>query len=1113
MNPVGCRTLAFLDSETIQWQPSEQSRVEGRKKPRAGLLSSVARKPLRRRGSSLCVVGIGASAGGFDALVEFLQVMPANSGLGFIILQHMSPSPRSLSAELFARHTKMSVRAAEEGMRLEANCVYTTPAGRDIRVVDGMIRLSKPREASGHRLPVDRLFSSLGLDRRARAIGIVLSGTGSDGALGLKDIVANGGIVLVQPPESAQFDGMPRSAIATGLVAHVLPIAKMPRILLGHARHATVRNGPPAVPSTEGADSVGEILALLQAGHGQSFLGYKQAMLRRRIERRMGLLNIETLDRYVKYLQGNAAEVAALRKDLLIGVTEFFRDRKAWEALDTDVLRPLIAAKKPGEPIRAWVAGAGTGEEAYTLAILLLARLRHMKKRCVVQIFGTDANQESLNIARAGRYPLRIRAQVRADTLKRYFQEIEGDDCYQVIPEVRESVIFGDHDLLADPPYSRLDLVTCRNLLIYIEPDEQERILLLCHFALRPNGYLFLGSAETVGIHATLFRGVARKWHIYQRVGMTPRDQIDWRVDSQRRQGRALAAPRLGDAGRVALHASLARNGLFDRFAPATVLVNDQLEPLYSSGAVDRFLLPPRRTYTNSLLARIPKSLRVQLPAALRRARLSQRPVVIRTPKPSKREQATLQLEILPIPDSPGEPSGLRYLIAFEKSYAQSPAAESRRARSHLQQELRSTQEDLQSAVGQLKTSNEELRASHEETMSINEELQSMNEELESSKEELQSVNEELNTVNTQLHTKVGELEVANTDLRNLLASNEVATLCLDRTLSIKWFTPAAHRLFNFLPNDIGRPVADLVVTVIDSALIEHARAVLQDQVSRSRELEHNGTYLRRIVPYQAEGADIAGVVITFADITEAKRAAGEEIHAKAVANEKLEARVRERTEELGRLSRELALAEVRERQTIARDLHDGLGQELNVASIKLDALRNLDKASRTDAALDEIALLFEGIVAEMRSLTAQLNPPVLEQLGLIPAIEWLSEEMRKTYHLEVVIDDDAKPKPLDSVAASTLFRAVRELLINVARHAHVKLAHINARSAANNVHLEVIDEGTGFARTGTQASSSTGLGLATMRERIAYIGGILEIQSEPNRGTTAIIRVPLRKS
>jgi two-component system CheB/CheR fusion protein len=1054
-----------------------------------------------------CVVGIGASAGGFDALVEFLHVLPANSGLTFIILQHLSPTPRSLSAELFARHTEMSVRPAEDGMRLEPNCVYTTPADKDIGVIHGRIRLSTPAEIRGRRLPVDRLFSSLGRDQRERAIGIVLSGTGSDGALGLKDIVANGGIVLVQAPETAQFDGMPRSAIATGLVAHVLAIPKMPRILVSYARHAYVR-APSATPIPARAGGpFAKILAVLQSGHGQNFAGYKQPMLVRRIERRMGLLNIQKLEDYAKRLRRDAAEVTALRKDLLIGVTEFFRDRQAWQVLDHQVLRPLIARKNAGEPIRAWVAGAGTGEEAYTLAILILARLKSMRKRCGVQIFGTDANEDSLNYARAGRYPSGIRSQISADLLKRYFQEVTDDHHYQVTPQLRESVIFGQHDLLTDPPFSRLDLVTCRNLLIYIEPATQDRILLLCHFALLPLGYLFLGSAETVGTHEKLFKLIDRKWRIYQSIGTTPRDQIAWRVGKGNSRPSPLNHELLSETSRVASHANLTRSALLEHFAPAAALVNERAEILYLSGSAERFLSAARPATNTSLLPRLPKGLRTQLPDAIRRVQIDQRPMLIKGLPKGKSGHAGL--EVFPVRHALGEPGAARYLIAFRERDSKT-IGHSRTVHSQLRQELRATQADLQSAVNQLKVSNEELRSSHEETMSINEELQSMNEELESSKEELQSVNEELNTVNTQLQTKVGELEVANAELRNLLASNEVATLCLDRSFRIKWFTPAAHRIFNLLQSDIGRPIADLSLAAVDSTLIENARIVLQTLAPRSQELEHKGVYLRRIVPYRSEGTQIAGVVITFTDITEAKRAAQAQIQAKAAVNEELEKRVRERTEELGRLARELALAEVRERQSIARDLHDGLGQELHVASIKLDALRNNDGSQDAHPALDEIAQLLDGVVREMRSLTAQLNPPVLEQLGLIPAIEWLSEEMRRTYRLEVLLDDDSVSKPLDSLTASILFRAVRELLINVARHSEVKIANIATRRVNEHLTVEVMDRGAGFGAARSSASSMGGLGIATMRERIAYIGGTFQIDSAPNRGTIATIQVPV---
>lgn len=1069
-----------------------------------------ARASKKKQDAPFCVVAIGASAGGFEALVEFLRVMPANSGLAFIILQHLSPSPRSLSTELFARHTSMTVHTAEEGMLLERNVVYTTPADKDIGLKNGRIRLSSPMEHRGRRLPLDHLFRSLGEEQRERAIGIILSGTGADGALGLKTIVAGGGMVLTQTPESAQFDGMPRSAIETGLVAHVVPVAKMPQILLRYARHPYVRKRPSAPLLDETADPVTKILAVLEAGHGQRFAGYKPAMLMRRIERRIGLLNLDSLANYLKFLRSNPTEVAALRKDLLIGVTEFFRDRDAWESLDHQVLGPLIREVKPTEPIRAWVAGTGTGEEVYTLAILLLARLRRLRKRCALQIFATDANEDSLRFARAGRYPLGIRSQVPDRFIKRYFRESKDGRSYDIAPEVREIVTFGGHDLLADPPFSRLDLVSCRNFLIYIEPIVQERLLLAFHFALRPGGYLFLGSAETVGAHDELFRSVSRKARIFQRIGISPRHKTEVRAIPSDSLRRVAGSTNAVEPRRIAPLADLVRNTLHGRFAPAALLVNERLQVLYSRGPIELYLgrknLPPGETQP-----RLPKIVRTKLLSAVRRARGANRPVRVNDLFGKSVGHSARQAELIPLHTQSEGKGALIYLLALGEAPDEDAAGRSGAVHSELQHALRTTQINLQNAVAQLKASNEDLRASHEETTSVNEELQSMNEELESSKEELQSVNEELNTVNTQLQQKVGELEIANADLRNLLASNEVASVCLDSTLRIKWFTPAAHRLFNFLANDLGRPIGDLSVTAVDSTLIGHAREVLKTEAIRSREVEHKGIHLRRIVPYRGDDSQIIGVVITFTDITEAKRAAQQELAARAATNAALEARVRERTEELAQLSRELALAEVRERQTIARDLHDGLGQELNAASIKLDALRAAHgNSAPLNVALNDIAKLLEGVVGEMRSLTAQLNPPVLDQLGLVSAIEWLGEQMRNTYHLTVILNDDGGPKPLDPVPASILFRSVRELLINVSRHAKVNSAEVTTRGMDSRLVLEVSDQGVGFSMKRFDAAS--GLGLATMRERINYIGGTFDIRSERNRGTVATIQVPLKR-
>ena len=1089
------------------------------KRPKNKFALRSAGKPGTRAASRLnplCIVAIGASAGGFDAIVEFLRVMPTDSGMAFVIVQHLGNSPRSLSAELFSHHTAMPVRVAENGLRLRPNCVYTNPADRDIRIQGGCIRLSKPLEPEGWRLPIDHLFRSLGEDQHERAIGIILSGTGSDGTVGLKEIVVNGGIVLVQAPESCEYDAMPRSAMATGMVAHALPVAKMPKVLSTYARHPYVRKRAAAVSAKAAGNPLREILELLQQSHGQNFAGYKQPMLMRRIERRMGLLGIEKTGEYVKRLRRDTKELGALYKDLLIGVTEFFRDRKAWAALGTQVLRPLIASKKNGEPIRAWVAGASTGEEAYTLTMLILAQLRRARKRCPVQVFGTDTNDSALAHARNGIYPAGIAHQVPPEYLSRYFHELKDDHHYQVSPELRESVVFGVHNLLVHPPFSRLDLVTCRNLLIYLDPEMQQRILLVFHFALRSDGYLFLGGAETIGANDKLYRPVARKWRIYRRIGTTPHEQLAWYPDAATHGTPWLSAQSIPAVpARSTYLANAARNALVDHFAPAAVVINAHMEALYFSGPTERFLLQRHGKPTANLLPLLPKAVRSKLPAAIRQIQEGKTAVSMGNIRVrSKSRAAVIRLDVVPILANPGNAKSQLYLVAFQEEprrpvRSRLVPAKASAASSRLKDELRMTREDLESAIEQLETSNEELRASHEEIVSVNEELQSMNEELESSKEELQSVNEELNTVNTQLQDKINQLEASNNDLRNVLTSGEMATVCLDRSFRIKWFRPATHKLFNLLPSDVGRPIGDLSPIAADPTMLEDARAVLQNLIPRSTEIEHNGVHLRRIFPYRTADERIDGVVITFADITDAKRRAQDEIEAKAAANELLERRVRQRSEELSRISRELALAEVHERQKIARDLHDGLGQELNAVVIKVDALRNTAGKSKSKPALQEIAALLGHVVREMRSLTAQINPPVLDQLGLLPAIEWLGEEMRKTYRLEVSVEDDGAPKPLDHVAASIVFRAVRELLINVARHAKVKTARVSARRTDRTLTIQVIDQGVGLVLDGAQLKS-TNLGLATIRERVAYIGGALAMEGSRGQGTTATIEVPL---
>jgi len=1043
--------------------------------------------------------------------------MPPDAGLAFVVVQHLSPTQKSLSAELFGKRTAMDVRQAEDGLRVKANVVYTTPADVYVSIDNGVLRFERPADPRGRRLPIDYFFRSLGEDQKERAIGIVLSGTGTDGTLGLKHVIANGGIVLVQAPETAQFDGMPRSALATGLVTHVLPVGNMPEVVTAYARHPYASSSRDSAMAAEAEDaSLRVVMDLMRARHGYSFDGYKRRMLVRRIQRRMGLRGIERVADYAARMRKEPREVDALFKDLLIGVTDFFRDPDAWKALDKEVIAPLVAAKAPGEPIRAWVAGAATGEEAYSVAMLILEKLREAKKNCPVQVFATDTNEEALAFARAATYPSGIAGHVPPELLHRFFTEIKDDHHYQVNADLRACVVFGLQNLFADPPFSRLDLVTCRNLLIYLEPDVQRRVILLFHFALKPAGHLFLGSAETVGEREDLFKPVGRKWRIYRRIGAAPRDERDWRVSPGEPRTVAGASAQHRPPPRALAAVGIAQQAILERFAPASVLVNTRFEATYFAGPTERYLAQPRGAPTQDLLALAREGLRAQLRSALRKAADSDTTVEVDDAR-VKRGAAFEAVHITVAPTAGADAHGRLFLVVFQDRPAARAAGAGKQKDSalvrQLEDELRVTRDDLQNTIERLETSNEELRVSNEEVVSINEELQSMNEELESSKEELQSLNEELNTVNQQLQTKLTELEVANNDLKNLLDSSDVATICLDRGLAIKWFTPATRAVLNIIVTDLGRPIGDLASTLAGESLVRDARAVLERLVPIETELqsEKGRWFIRRAIPYRTEEERIEGVIVTFTDVTGSRRAAEAAIDARKAMTSSLEDRVRDRTVLVRSLAAELALAEERERQAIARDLHDDLGQVLNVAKLKLDSLLRSGGDSAMEERLRELGELVAQASRSVRSLTFQVSPPVLTELGLVPALQWLGEEMQRGHGIAVEVEDDGAVKPLGQAARSLLFRAVRELLINVSKHAKVTSARVETQRNNGALVVTVSDAGVGFDAAQVLGPSPPGFGLLSVRERLEFIGGTTEITSVPGRGTVVTLVVPLQ--
>jgi two-component system, chemotaxis family, CheB/CheR fusion protein len=859
------------------------------------------------------VVGVGASAGGLDAFKQLLTALPADTHLAFVLIQHLDPTHESLTVELLARHTEMPVLQVTDAVPIEPNHVYVIPPNKYLTISGRALHLTEPLERRGVRMPIDFFFRSLADDQQERAIGVILTGSGTDGALGVREIKANGGMVIVQTPDSAQFDSMPRSAVATGMVDHVVPIERMAEVLLGYVRHWYVNGGAArSHPEPKAPDHLNTVLALLRSRVKYDFSGYKKGTLTRRIQRRLGLNDIDDMASYVALLRDNQDELNALYKDLLIGVTNFFREPEAWKALEDLVVGPMIErighpeAAPPEKPaangihraeIRVWVPGCATGEEAYSIAMLVTERMRAADQFCDLQVFASDIDRDALAFARAGVYPENIAADIPPERFRQFL--VKGDHTYRINREVRESVVFAEQNVYSDPPFSKLDLISCRNLLIYLEPEVQQRVMALFHFALRDGGYLFLGNSETVTQQADLFQPVSRKWRIYRRLGSVRHERVAFPAQSPSRpQASAIDKPIEPRARHLA---TLAQHLMLQHFAPACVLINRSAEVLYLNGSVDQYLQLPSGVLGADLIGMARDGLRTRLRAAVRQAIRDQRRVELSGVRLKRGTQhVAVQVVVEPVPQpkeaellllvwfgDQGAPPASRRTDAATAEPPQPAPAEAdfdyEAIVRHLDEELRNTREDLQCTIEELETSNEEFKSANEEVMSINEELQSTNEELETSKEELQSLNEELQTVNNQLEHKVTELETVNNDLSNLLSSTQIATIFLDREFRLRRFTPATTPLLRVIDTDIGRPISDLARYVTDDDLLHDAHTVLRELGSAEKEVpaQEGRWYLRRIVPYRTEENRIGGVVVTFTDIT-SRRAAEESLRSLA---------------------------------------------------------------------------------------------------------------------------------------------------------------------------------------------------------------------------------------
>jgi two-component system, chemotaxis family, CheB/CheR fusion protein len=845
---------------------------------------------------SMPVVGICASAGGLDAFKRFFTAMPPDSGMAFILIPHLDPNQESLLVGLLARWTTMAVFEAEDGIKVAANHVYVIPPNKYLQVRAGKLRLTGPIERHAP-LAFDGFLGSLAEDQGDKAVGIILSGTGAYGTQGLRAIKAHGGLAMAQDPHTAEYDSMPRSAIATGLIDFVLPVEKMPEELL-HFSKSYVGASTAGSLEEDAGQQLKAILTLILADTGHDFRRYRKRTLLRRVERRMSLNRIMQLGAYRSFLLKHPKEVNQLVKDLLINVTTFLRDPEAFQILEGDVIPDLLSRKPAGEPLRVWVPGCATGEEAYSVAILMLEQIGATQRDCEVRVFATDLNDEALETARQGIYGDNISADLSAERLARFFVKLD-DRRFQVSKQLRDCITFAVHNVLSDAPFSKLDMISCRNVLIYIETEVQQKLLVLFHFALSDRGYLLLGPSETIGRHADLFEPVSKRWRIYRRIGASGLKHVDF---PQGLLGQRMRSPAGSythvDLTDLNLRATMQRE-LLEQYAPAAVLVNRADEILYYYGPTSLYLQQPAGEPTRGLFAMTREGLRVKLRTALQRAIRDERRTVVSGGR-VKRDGGYLpvRITVAPVPHV-HIPVGL-LLVVFEDELPAAPAARveppaiaskvDKAAAREFEAELRGTREELQVTIEDMESINERLKASNEEVMSMNEELQSANEELETSKEELQSLNEELTTLNGQLQESILELGIINDDIANLLDASEHATVFLGTDLQVRRFTPSSTKLMNLIATDVGRPIDTIKLKFDDPELLHDARKVLRGLGPLDREVqsEDGRWHVRRTLPYRTADNRIDGVVITFSDITLQKR-----------LNEALELQVAQRTKAL----------------------------------------------------------------------------------------------------------------------------------------------------------------------------------------------------------------------
>ena len=835
--------------------------------------------------SALRIVGIGASAGGLVALEDFFRQVPANTGLVYLVVQHLDPTQKAMLAELLQRVTPMPVREAVNGQPMAPNCVYVIAPNTELSIASGALHLDKPSEPRGLRQPINVLFSSLARAQGERAIAVVLSGMGSDGTAGLQAIKALGGLMVVQQPDTAQFDAMPNAAIASGCADIIAPPAALPQLIFDYiARFAPSRalHVPDAVqPLAPDNTALQDIFKLLQDRTRHDFSNYKPNTLNRRIERRMAIHAIETPALYAQFLRSNPQETDLLFKELLIGVTSFFRDPLVWQQLIDVTLPTLLKRRAPGSSLRAWVIGCSTGEEAYSLAIAFAEVIERLPRynKCSLQIFASDLSPDAIATARHGQYPLSISDAVSPERLDQFFTLHEGH--YRVAKRIRDMVLFAQHDVILDPPFTKLDLLCCRNLMIYFDATLQRRLLPLFHYSLRSGGVVLLGSSETMGRFNHLFTTLESKLRLYLRQDNIAGSNPDFLMKSlplfsQSRKDILMPPSATPETTAVDNLQASADRLLLQVYAPAAVVVNGAGDIVYISGRTGKYLEPAAGKANWNFHAMAREGLRAPLAAALKQAATQTEAVQM----PHLQTQIADATQIVDVTvQAIREPAALKNMLMIVfRDVAAIPAGRNRRKSETALQlshaaEVQQCRDEIQTLREETRASKEELQSANEELQSTNEELQSANEELTTSKEEMQSMNEELQTINAEMHTKLDDLAMAQSDLKNLLNSTDIAMLFLDKKLNVRRYTERASKIISLRESDIGRPLSDLTTSLKYPTLQDDVSETVRTLVITEKQILTSDArwFSVRIMPYRRIDNVIDGAVITFVDITDSK--------------------------------------------------------------------------------------------------------------------------------------------------------------------------------------------------------------------------------------------------